>query len=182
MEFSKLDEFLSRRIQKLCDNLYLYFGIDKFTFSKWLLIVSRTLLYVTGIHVVGLFFWIWFMACSIPGTIESLNEIESNRKEYFRSYKLVRPNWLRSEHNRWYRLFIFCVFLLFSGLHIFIFFVADSLPLPNAIFDLGIIVYFIFLYVISSVPKPPKRSKLKEWYDGFISNLQPSLQPVRVFE
>ncbi len=160
-----LDSILLGAAQKFCDNAQKYLGWTKFRLEKWALMLSAIsaamALYPTGI--IGLF--LAPALCSL--VVRRVIVLEREERAFLKNDDLAEPMYGTGGRVFW---------LLFFGY----FACGHILDLQN-FEDRSLLCMDIFtvssVYFNSCIPRPPSKSKMREWYERALTALNDWLKP-----
>ncbi len=164
--FAWLDGILLGAAQKFCDKAQRLTGLTKFTFEKSVIIAS------------AVFFWGDFFFSSdvrlvvvvLPYTLliwYATRRIGEEESEFLASAKIH----LSALHAATVRLTIACIFASLIGMSLW------TLGRDALLMSCGYISYIIWVYIAACIPRPPSKSKIREWFNKVLWRLDDMLQP-----
>jgi len=166
---TRVDSFLLEKAQKFCDTFQRLTGFTKFRIEKWLIVAA----FAT--------YWMFAIETSIPAVvlaalmisfshIFTIREIESEERAFLTRQEL-RHNINRSSTVR-------ITFLVFSGsfLGFDIYLMEVDSTHGQIWFYAWIISVLARVYFSACVPRPPGKSKVREWLERELQKLN-SLLP-----
>lgn len=164
---TRVDAFLLAKIQKFCDRFQQTTGFTKFVPQK-LLLLSAALLFGIGIILSGSLIWIaayvGYFGLVVCGIIRTDNEEE----EFLRTGKIYESGFAAPSR----RLLQLCGFLVLSFLFS-LFPVEDG----NGFISFAFLLFSVWMYTCACVPRPPSKSKMREWYEKALTWLNDKLAP-----
>lgn len=153
----RLDEKLLSTAQKFCDNMQKTIGLTKFFFEKW------SVIGIVAALTMNAFFWNnWFFS-AIDGIVIflatfSIFEIEKRETEFFRNGTLLFSKWVDAPKR--VEDVISDIFLILINLTS-----AIIIGPPACLMGIAILFSIAWKYFSVCVPRPPGKSKLREWLD-----------------
>lgn len=168
--FRRLDSILLRQAQSFCDKVKQVTGITKFRLEKWALVMATT--FIWGIIAYKpISFGVVMGLIHTAGAAFVIRETEKREKEF-----------LANEMLRLSAFHIVSVRLILSG-SIFAGSVYTLILMPNVVGALvtsSEMCIIAWVYFSACVPRPPSKSRVREWYEKMLSRFQGELQPMSV--
>ncbi|MDP2655041.1 MAG: hypothetical protein Q8P17_00540 [bacterium] len=162
-----LDSILLGVAQKFCDKFHRVTGLTKFTLQKWSLIFGTSLLtWLTLSRMEG------FVSTSflIIVTVISTRIDEESKRRFLKKGK-IRYESLYERRVRIPTVILstFALLLIYIGSE-------------NILLSVCLCISFIsWIYFVACIPRPPSKSKAREWCDKMLKVLNDSLKPAPAF-
>lgn len=149
-----IDNFLLRSAQKFCDAFQRLTGLSKFWMEKWLTILFTLSLEIAfAISGKGTFYSSFWMAVLVVWGIIVVRDIEKEECEFL-SHGKLRFNFMRTFSFRLSGFFV--IELPYAAIWL----------LSGSMENLMVFASFMmWLYVMACVPRPPSKSKFRQWYE-----------------
>ena len=165
-----LDSLLLSVAQKFCDKFQQFTGLTKFRLQKWTLITSTVFFWGGN---VSYFDPAMFALLSINtfSMMSIVRRTEKEESEFLANGKLFAVPWSDASLRFVLAMTIGCMgFLMWL--------------LPSSKggqwMSYGMISLSIWLYICACVPRPPSKSKAREWYERGLTWLNDQLKPAPI--
>jgi hypothetical protein len=164
--FRWLDGVLLNTAQKFCDKFQSITGLTKFRLEKWALITSAiffgglTILLTEPILAVLALMYVPIAAF----TVRAIEKVES---EFLKNGSLIMPIWNLPVRLTFTSVQAFSAYLSFSV----------NMDYKNQMACYGIVAVILWMYLSSCVPRPPSKSKMREWYEKALTWLNNQVKP-----
>lgn len=146
-----LDGLLLGAAQRLCDKTQRLFGLTKFRLQKWALIVSTV--FYCGFYVFDQRPVIAvLLSIYIAGSLFLVRIIEMQESEFLKNGGLVMPPFGVLQRIFWFSAYLI---LALPGL--------SSENYGDRLLSYGLLCYVLFIYLSDCIPRPPSKSKMREW-------------------
>jgi len=160
-----LDGVLLIPVQWLCNRVQTLTGLTKFVIEKWMLIVM-TLFFATYATINSGAINTLLIAILTLFMMYTVRYIEKSEERFLKDGSLEHPI-----TNAPLRLMFFCS----HGFLAYISFVPSDYI--EIILACGYICYILFIYLDACIPRPPSKSKAREWYEKALTWLNDKLKP-----
>lgn len=163
--FKWLDGTLLGTAQKLCDKIQRLTGLTKFAIEKWTLIVMTAFFgtyTVTNSSTINILLIVTLTML----VVYVVHYIERAEVRFLKDGDLEYPIF-----NAPMRLSWLCI----NGFLAYISFISDDYA--EIILACGYICYILFCYLDECVPRPPSKSKAREWCDKLLTALNNWAKP-----
>jgi len=178
---TRIDSFLLDKAQKFCDKFQRLTGFTKFRIEKWLLIMIPLFAFVgllitaltaeTGVHIIILAFIVVLAMIPVVGLYSlAILVVERQEREFLKSGKLSA----HAETN----VPIFRI----AGMAVF-FLSVYTIDFLGLAIVLALMCCTAVSYVLMCVPRPPSKSKMREWLENgltWMNGILPEPTPIRV--
>jgi len=158
---NRLDAFLLKKAQKFCDTFQRLTGFTKFRIQKWVAIAAPVFYLGSAILRCDPFSGL-IAVPFIFSTIITVLEIEDDEDDFFAE----RNPRLSVTHNPSLRIVTVLVWAVFS--FFLPLFIIDGVGWPLFV---GGTCFTAWVYVTACVPRPPGKSKVREWLEKGLQKL-----------
>ncbi len=168
---SYIDTFLLNKAQKFTDRFQWLTGLTKFWVQKWLIIfemILSWLLVVVGGEPVAYFVVALYM--TFVSTLVVF-QLEKREEQFLKGSSALEPEKLLDPEKRkgpvLINMSIFFIFLVLGS---------EGLDGSFCISAQGAIM-ILYIYVAACIPRPPDKSKMRQWYERALWWLNDALKP-----
>lgn len=175
----RLDSLLLRRAQWSCDKFSIITGFTKFRLQKWALMMGVVFCWgiialSTLVFSVSISDAIWFCSAGLLYTVSAafiIRRDEKEETEFLTNGKLRFSPW----HIVFVRLYAAGFALGCAG------FVLMMVPTVIGLLEACLQICFVaWVYFSACIPRPPGKSKAREWYEKLLHRLRDKFQPIPV--
>jgi len=162
----RLDNFLRSNAQKFCDNAQKYTGLTKFVFLKWNMVLSSLFIMASAICDRSMFLVSVALLNSVA-VIRCVHDLEQEESEFLANGK-IKLSFLHSVYFR-------TRFILIVGvITILLLIIADP---PSYLLVCANVCMIAWVYLAVCTPRPPGKSKMREWCEKGLWRLNDWLKP-----
>lgn len=170
-----IDTSMLERAQSVCDTVQRITGYTKFTISKWLLILAvlfltlGVLMSIPGLPLTATIGFYSMLALYSYAVYLGVHQIEREERFFHRNGKLLYPSFF-GQNVSLRGMFVSCS-AAFALLCCYFFTIGDGVR--QGFFVGTFLSCILFVYVEASVPRPPSKSRFKEWVKKKVEEWSP---------
>ena len=164
--FIWLDGILLGAAQKFCDKFQRVTGYTKFRLEKWSLILIVVFHWACAVIRVDSFLFLLLLIFT-SGCVVTVHITERQEVEFQKTGKLRQAFFNTMQARLVVTLFMGCFAIL--GI--------TSADFSLYVLSYGQASYILWVYFGACIPRPPSKSKMREWYEKGLSSLNDWLKP-----